>query len=295
MALMRNQTLSRIFILGATGRVGQRLMSRLSEGGYPLEGPPPDDPDILSFESVRARLRDYAPTLVINCAALTNVDYCAEHPEEAYRVNALGVQNIALVCAEIGATLCHISTNEVFDGLKGSPYWESDPTHPINPYGYSKWAAEVMIRDALPRHMIVRTSWLFAHDGVNFLHKIKAAALAGKPLSVVTDEIACPTYNEDFVEALVKLVQTERCGTYHLVNEGYASRYDFARCILDTYGMRDYPITPISLAQFKRPSTPPPFGVLRNLIGAHLGIVLRHWREAVEAFVEREKREDPHV
>ena len=114
-------------------------------------------------------------------------------------------------------------------------------------------------------------------------------AAAGRPLSVVTDEVACPTYAEDLVPALVRLVQTGRFGIYHLVNEGSISRCQFARYILDAYGFKDYPITPIVSAQYPRPSRPPTYSALANLMAAQMGIRLRDWREAVAAFVARER------
>jgi dTDP-4-dehydrorhamnose reductase len=145
-----------------------------------------------------------------------------------------------------------------------------------------------MVRDLVRRHFVVRISWLFAHTGKNFLQKMVSLAAENRPLSVVTDEVACPTYAEDLVPALARLVQTGRYGIYHLVNEGSASRYDFARHILHCYGFKDYPITPIISAQYPRPSRPPTYSALTNFIAAQMGIQLRPWREAVAAFVERE-------
>ena len=114
-------------------------------------------------------------------------------------------------------------------------------------------------------------------------------AAAGEPLSIVTNEVASPTYAMDLVPALAQLVEMGRYGIYHLVNEGYASRYHFARHILDCYGFADYPITPIVAAQYPRPSRPPVYAALNNVIAAQIGIKLRPWQEAVAAFVEHER------
>jgi dTDP-4-dehydrorhamnose reductase len=161
--------------------------------------------------------------------------------------------------------------------------------HPVNPYGYSKWVGEQMVRDLLPKHYIVRTSWIFAHGGTNFLQKIVGLAAKGQPLSVVTNEVGSPTYVEDFVNTLPLLLETGRYGIYHLVNEGYTSRYHFARYILDCYGYADLPLIPVIGAQMPRPSRPPVYSALSNAIAAHLGLRLRPWREAVTAFAERER------
>jgi dTDP-4-dehydrorhamnose reductase len=135
----------------------------------------------------------------------------------------------------------------------------------------------------------VRTSWVFAHGGTNFLQKIVERAANGGPLSVVTNEIGSPTYADDFAQTLPLLLETGRFGTYHLTNEGHTSRYEVARYILHLYGLDHIELRPTISAQYPRPSRPPVYGALSNMIGSHLGLSLRHWREAVEAFVERER------
>ncbi len=277
------------YVTGAHGNVGSRLLSELTAQGHEAVGVDVDSFDITDFKTVVDRIAAAQPDLVVHCAAMTNVDRCAQQPTEALRINGFGTQNIAVACQRTGAVLCYISTNEVFDGERGAPYMEYDLPHPINPYGYSKWVGEQAVRDLVPRHYVVRISWLFAHTGQNFLQKIVSLAAAGHPLSVVTDEVACPTYVEDLVPALVRLVQTGRFGVYHLTNEGSVSRCQFARYIFDAYGYRDHPITPIVSAQYPRPSRPPTYSALANFNAAQMGIRLRDWREAVNAFVTRER------
>ncbi|MCS6872248.1 MAG: dTDP-4-dehydrorhamnose reductase [Anaerolineae bacterium] len=276
----------RILITGASGGVGQALMARLPEA----IGLSHSQLDVTDAQAVMQSIVDVAPQLVIHCAALTNVDRCAQMPHEALYVNGFGTQNVALACQKVGAALCYLSTNEVFDGERGTPYGEYDPMSPVNPYGYSKYVGEQIVRELVPQHYIVRTSWVFAHNGRNFLHRIVGLARNGKSLSVVTDEVACPTYAEDLAEGIIALVRTERYGTYHLTNQGAVSRYAFARAILDAYGMADYPITPIVKAQFNRPSRPPTYSALQNTFAALIGITLRNWRAALDAFVEHERQ-----
>jgi dTDP-4-dehydrorhamnose reductase len=279
----------KVYITGADGNVGSRLLREMAARGHEVAGTDIRDLDITDFSAVAARIAAVQPDLVIHCAAMTSVDRCAEQPAEALRINAMGTQNVAVACQQQDSALCYLSTNEVFDGERGMPYMEYDTPHPINPYGYSKWVGEQMVRELTPPHYIVRTSWLFAHTGQNFLQTILNKALAGQPLSVVTNEVASPTYVMDLVPALAQLVETGRYGTYHLVNEGYASRYHFARHILDCYGLTDYPITPIVAAEYPRPSRPPVYSALNNFIAAQMGIKLRPWQEAVAAFVEHER------
>lgn len=283
----------RILVTGAGGLLGRRVMAELTGRGHVAQGVTHSALDITNFESVRRLVGEVAPDLVIHCAAMTHVNRCAEQPDEALLVNGYGTQNVALACHQYGAALAYVSSNEVFDGERGLPYLEYDQTHPINPYGYSKWVGEQAIRDLLPRHYVIRTSWLFAHGGDNFLHQLVKVATRGESISVVTNEVAVPTYVDDLAVALVRLIETGRYGIYHLVNDGSANRYQFARHLLDCAGFVGIPITPIIVAQRPRPSHPPTYSVLRNFAAAQLGITLRPWQEAVSAFFARERAQVP--
>jgi dTDP-4-dehydrorhamnose reductase len=275
-----------IVITGDQGRLGGKLAAMLAPD-HTITGVDLPDWNLADPASVD-RLAALAPDLVIHCAAWTDVDGCARDPEKALRVNAFGTKHVALACQQTGAALAHISTNEIFDGQQTHPYLEYDRANPINPYGYSKWVAEQIVQELVPRHYIIRPSWLIAHGGRNFVQAILGRASAGQSLRVVIDEIAAPTYNDDLAAAIVALIQTGHYGCYHLVNEGHASRWELARFVLDHTGYADTPIDRIVLAQYPRPSTAPPRAVLRNMAAAHLGITLRPWQEAVRAFLRQE-------
>lgn len=278
-----------ILVIGANGKLGSKVHANFAQSPHhTVIGVDVDELDIADFHATRAYITTHNPQLVINCAAWTDVDGCAKDPQKALKINGYGAGNIALASAEIGAGMVHISTNEVFDGKSPQPYNEYDPTHPINPYAYSKWTAERMVMAHNPHHYIVRTAWLFAHGGKNFIHSILNAVNAGKQLRVVTDEVANPTYNDDLADAIVQLADTARYGIYHMVNTGSASRYQFARYVLDKTGHTDVAITPISAKEWARPSTPPTYASLNNNNGAFLGITLRHWHDAVDTFLMKE-------
>jgi len=283
----------RILVTGAGGLLGRRVMTELISRGHVAQGVTHAELDITNFESVRHLVSEITPDLVIHCAAMTHVNRCAEHPDEALLVNGYGTQNVALACQQFGAALAYVSSNEVFDGERALPYLEYDQTHPINPYGYSKWVGEQAIRDLLPHHYVIRTSWLFAQGGDNFLHQLVKVATRGEPIAVVTNEVAVPTYVDDLAVAMVRLIETGRYGIYHLINEGSASRYQFARHLLDCAGFDGIPILPIITAQRPRPSRPPTYSVLRNFAAAQLGITLRPWQEAVSAFFAHERTQVP--
>jgi dTDP-4-dehydrorhamnose reductase len=280
----------RILITGAAGRLGGRLVEVLTLGGHEVTGVDVvgDVPqlDVTDFAATRSFVANLAPDLVLHPAAWTDVDGCARDPERAIVVNGYGAQNVALAAAYVSAAVLYVSSNEVFDGKLNRPYSEYDVTNPINPYGYSKWVGERAVQNVNTRHYIVRTAWLFAHGGKNFLQAIYEAAQAGKRLRVVVNEVANPTYNNDLAEAIAALIETGRYGIYHLTNEGACSRYQFARYFLDRVGCSDTPIEPIASHQWPRASTPPQYAGMRNLAARRLGIILRPWQEAVDAFVE---------
>ena len=277
-----------LLITGAAGRLGSLIAEREAARGHQVTGVDLPVLDITNFEATRTFILRNRPDLIIHAAAWTDVDGCARDPERALRVNGYGTQHVALAAAEAGAELLYVSTNEVFDGQRGEPYHEYDVPSPANPYAYSKWVGEQAVRQSAQRHYVVRTSWLFAHGGRNFVQSILGAAANGKALRVVTDEVANPTYTNDLAEAISALIATGRYGTYHLVNTGFCSRYEFARAVLDCAGYASLPVQPITSREWPRPSTPPPYSPLINSAGPLAGVTLRPWQEALTAFLEHE-------
>ncbi len=275
----------KILIAGAQGQVGRNLVTHLGQK-YEVVGLDLPELDIGDGEKVLEQMREHLPDLVINAAAFTNVDACVSDFPTAYRVNALGAQNLALACAEFNCEFLHISSNEVFPGEKMEGYSEEDPVNPINPYALTKEAAEAFVRQIHEKHYIVRIAWLFAPGGSNFIHKVLQRAKEQQPLRIVTDEVASPTYVKDLVRALDALIKTHHYGTYHLSNRGVCSRYQFARYALDNAGFNRTSIEKITSDQFTRASTPPPYCGLQNHRAAALGITMRSWQDAVRAYVQ---------
>ena len=273
----------RILITGCKGQLGRALTRRLTH--HDVAGCDLPETDITNRKAIARAISQHGPDVVIHAAAWTDVDGCARDPENAFRVNAIGTQNVALACAACGSALATVSTNEVFDGTADEPYREWDPLHPINPYGRSKAAGEWFTRHLLNRFYIVRTAWLYAPDGSNFPHRIIELADSLGSLKVVTDEVGNPTFAPDLADALAELIETEAYGVYHLTNTGYASRYQFAREILRLSGRAAVPVEPIPLEAFDRESTPPRFAPLANTAASAIGIELRPWQEALEVFL----------
>jgi dTDP-4-dehydrorhamnose reductase len=276
----------RVFVTGCKGQLGRALYAALAD--HALAGCDLPELDITDREAISGAVTDFAPEVVIHAAAWTDVDGCARDPEQAYRVNALGTQNVALACAGCDAAMVYVSTNEVFDGTATEPYREWDATNPINPYGRSKAAGEWFVRHLLTRFYIARTAHLYAPGGRNFANPNRVIQLADErgALKVVTDEVGNPTYALDLAEAIASLIRTEAYGVYHRVNAGYTSRYDYVREVLRVGGREHVPVEPITLDDFPRASTPPHFAPLANTAAAALGITLRPWQAALEEFLE---------
>lgn len=273
----------RILITGAAGQVGHALVAALQ----PQHTVIPFTHATVDLSQIAAAIRvvEAEPDLVIHAAAMTNVDGCARDPDQALLVNGLGTRHVALACQKLDVPLVYISTNEVFDGRATQPYLEYDSPRPSNPYGYSKWVGEQAVQQLLSKFYIVRIAWVFGGER-NFVRTIQRLAHERTELAVVDDEIGNPTFAPDIAQAISQLITAPAYGTYHFVNEGHCSRYDFAREILRQSGQTTISIHPIKLADYQRDSTPPPYGALRNFVGANvLNIHLRPWQDALAAFL----------
>jgi dTDP-4-dehydrorhamnose reductase len=279
----------RVLITGGLGQLGRALQAALAARGHTeFTIWELGDHDI-SDPAAAAWVADLQPDVVINAAAWTNVDGAEANPDAAYAANTLAPKYLAEGCARCGAALLQVSTNEVFAGLPGVFYREYDPlSGGASAYARSKVAAERAVTQMLDRLYIVRIAWLFGPGGNNFPTKIAAAADRNGALRVVNDEVSNPTYAPDAAAAMVQLVESGRYGIYHLVNEGYGSRYDLAQVVLNASGRGHIPLAAIDSGEWVRPTKPPPHAVLVNQAGAALGIRLRPWQEAVEEYCRLE-------
>jgi len=282
----------KILITGANGNLGKQLSQQLETDHTiiptDITGNGIEQLDITDYVACQHILQKHRPDIVLHPAAWTDVNGCALNPQKAILINGIGSHNVAVTSAQLDIPILYVSSNEVFDGKLERPYTEFDVTNPINPYAYSKWYGERAVQHMNPKHYIVRTAWLFAHGGSNFIQAILNAVKAGKSLRVVTNEVANPTYTNDAATAMARLIETQRYGIYHFVNQGAVSRWTFARYALDRAGYKDTPIARISRHEWQRPSLPPEYTPLDNIAGASIGITLRPWQEAVDEFLSKE-------
>jgi dTDP-4-dehydrorhamnose reductase len=272
----------RVAITGSKGQLGLALQRVLTQEDLLLIDLP--EHDITDLSAIVRTISLFRPEIVVHAAAMTDVERCEQDPEMAYRVNALGTRNMAVAAQECGASLVYISTDYVFDGGRDDPYWEFDDPNPLSVYGRSKWAGEQFVRSLAPRHYVARTAWLYGQGPRNFVETVLRLARERGSLRMVTDEIGSPTWAPDLAQALSRLIQLPAYGTYHLVNAGTCSRYDWAREILDLAGAQNVEL--LSSENYQRLARVPKHSELRNFCGAELGIVLRPWREALADYMQ---------
>ncbi|HEY3725915.1 MAG TPA: dTDP-4-dehydrorhamnose reductase [Solirubrobacteraceae bacterium] len=274
----------RILITGAAGMLGQDVSAAAEAAGHEAISLPRTELDIADSGAVERALAEAAPDAVVNCAAWTDVDGAESEYERALAVNGPGAGNLARAAAGAGAWTIHVSTDYVFDGSKHSPYVESDPVGPRSGYGRSKLEGERSVAHGAPgRHTVVRSSWLFGAGGGCFPKTILRLAGERDRLTVVDDQIGCPTFTGHLATALVELAaggERAPVGLLHVAGGGECSWYEFAREIVS--GMEGCEVVPVSSAEFVRPAPRPAYSVLRSERGAP---VLPHWRQGLSEFM----------
>ena len=272
----------RIAVTGAAGMFGHALFQVCQ--GKDLISLTHENFDISMLDEVINTIRRIKPDFLIHAAAFANVDGCELDPEKAYRVNGVGTRNVVMACEEINCPIIYLSTDYVFDGTKGEPYNEWDPTHPINNYGLSKMLGERFVTSLTNRFYIVRTSWLFGKNGPNFVETILGLLNSHNRLEVVKDQIGAPTFTYDLARAVVQLLG-KGYGIYHMTNLGHCSWYEFALAIAELTGM-ETPIMPITSDKISRPAKRPAYSVLGSTMLKFEGIQnLRPWQEALKDYL----------
>jgi dTDP-4-dehydrorhamnose reductase len=277
----------RVAVLGSGGQLGSDLVAEFQRHeAFEVVPLTRAQVDCTDAESVRKVVLQLRPPIVVNCAAFVRVDECEDHPQQAFAVNALGALHVARACAEANSICVYISTDYVFDGSKAGPYSESDSAYPVNVYGASKLAGEILVRQTVPHWLIVRAASLFGRTGArakggNFVETILAKAKTGEPLRIVNDVRMSPTYTRDAATALVGLVDAGAHGIVHLTNEGACTWHEFAKQILDLVGLRVF-IDPVSSEEYPSPARRPKNSVLRSERSL---VKLRSWKDALKEYL----------
>jgi dTDP-4-dehydrorhamnose reductase len=273
-----------LLITGAYGQLGRAVIRAASDQGLTAAGRDLDTLDITDGKAVGRWIAHEHPHAVINCAAYTAVDDCEQHETEATRVNGTAVGLLAASCAEIGATLVHISTDYVFAGTGQRPYREGDSPAPVSAYGRSKLVGE-RAAATTPRHLIVRTAWLYGHGGHNFVEAIRAQVNAGASrLRVVADQRGTPTLSDDLADAIIDLVRLNTTGIIHATASGSTTWHGFAVEIVRLLGV-DVEVVAVSSEDYPRPATRPSYSVLDTSRLAELRGPLPPWEDGLKRYL----------
>ena len=275
--------MSKVLISGSGGQLGLELTEILPGCGHEVVTLPRGELDVADFGAVRLALEEHSPDVVVNAAAYTNVDGCETETELAYRVNALGPRNLAQLCEERGCDLLHVSTNYVFDGESRRPYEPFDTPNPVSVYGRTKLAGEECVRQLTNRWYVVRSAGVYGR-GHSFVRTMLHLGAERDVLKVKNDEFISPTYAVDLAEGIMKVIEGGQYGLYHLTNAGSCSWYEFAAEIFTLAGV-EVEVVAVPGSEYPLPAARPANGVLSALGSPKL----RHWREALEDYLEREK------
>ena len=290
----------KILITGASGQLGTEIQRQLKNGGSAL-GPVPDrlknasvistdvnELDITDRDATIAFVRRHQPDTIISCAAFTNVDGCETNPEAAFKVNAIGVSNLAQAAERINARLIHVSTDYVFRGEGNKPLDESERVDPKSVYGKTKALGEEYVKNFCHRYFIVRTAWLYGYAGKNFVKTIVNAGKKFGKLEVVSDQLGNPTNAEDLAHHILQLAVSHDYGVYHCTGEGVCSWYEFASEIIRLSGV-DATVAPCTSAEYsaKHPAAAdrPAWSALENrMLACTVGNHMRDWKVALADF-----------
>ena len=293
----------KIMITGSNGQLGNELQRIIKSGKSEIGNIPSsivgadvlpvdiDTLDITDFNAVKEFVNDNKPDIIINCAAMTNVDGCESNYETAYKVNAVGVRNLAVSAKQIGAKFVHISTDYVFSGDGTKPYVEWDTMNPQSVYGASKALGEKYALSFCDKTFIIRTAWLYGYIGKNFVKTVRRVIKENGGISVVNDQRGNPTNASDLAHHLLKIAVTEEYGIYHCTGKGECSWYDFAVKIAEYSGFAGA-VTPCTTEEyntkFNVPTKRPEYSSLRNLaLECSVGDEMRDWQEALKEYISK--------
>lgn len=289
----------KIMITGSHGQLGNELISCLEKGKSEIGEIPAmllgceilpvdiDELDIIDLAAVRKFIDKNKPDVIINCAAMTNVDGCETDYETAFKVNALGVRNLAMCADETGAKFIHVSTDYVFAGNGTKPYIEWDNIDPQSVYGTSKALGEKYALSFCRRSFVVRTSWLYGYIGKNFVKTVRRVLRERGAITVVNDQRGNPTNANDLAHHLLKLAVTEEYGIYHCTGEGECSWYEFA-CLIATLSGFEDAVKPCTSDEYPSPTKRPAFSSLRNLaLECTVGNEMRDWQTALKEYISK--------
>ncbi len=286
--------LPKILITGCDGQLGTALQNDIGQNNYDIIAASRSTMDITDMVSITDAIAHFTPDIIINTAAYTAVDKAESAEVECMRINHVGAQNIAIACQTNKIPLIHVSTDYVFDGSKHQPIAEDEIANPINIYGKSKWLGEEAIRKHTEEYIILRVSGVFSEYGNNFLKTMLRLAAERDELSLVSDQITCPTYAGNIAKVIYSLAKNlDKWGTYHYCDSPPVSWYEFANSIINTAkqhtALRVQNVKPIKASEYVTAAKRPAYSVLEcSKINIDYGISQADWMDSVNTLVRNE-------
>jgi dTDP-4-dehydrorhamnose reductase len=274
----------KILVTGSDGLIGTNILPYLSKQ-FEIIPMTEKQWDILDRKLGEKIFSRYQPDILINLAAITNVDACEDASELAYRVNVEGAGVLADLCGKYNVRLLHFSTDYVFDGTSTRAYTEEDTPNPLSVYGRSKLLGEKKVLESRPSSLVIRTEWIYGKGGENFISKVTKIAREKNRVEVVDDQTGAPTFAQDLAEPLKALIDQNRSGIYHVTNSGACTWFQFTKEIFSILHI-DVPCLPISSAQVQRRAKRPACSVLDcSKLRNDTGLSMRPWQEALKHYL----------
>jgi len=280
----------KILVLGCSGQIGRCLYDQLENSKNEVVYTSRDQIDISKFKTTKKKILEISPDVIINAAAYTAVDMAEEDQENAELINHLAVANISDICTQLDSWLIHISTDYVFDGCSKAPYKEDDKTSPQSVYGQTKLKGELAIQSSGCKHIIIRTAWVFSEYGKNFLKTIMRLGLNQNEISIIADQIGCPTYAQDIAicikQIVPQLIFQKSSGVYHYCGYQSCSWYEFACVISEELNSKNlrYPsiINSIETSAYPTLARRPKYSVLDcSKIKNNFNVSTSNWHDGV--------------
>ena len=278
----------KILLVGSTGMLGSDCKKVFLEK-HEVITPTREEMDIRKWDKVIEVIQKIAPNVVVNCAAFTNVDACESEKILAQKINVEGARNLAQVCARFDCKIVHISSDYVFDGKKSvpQPYFEDDEPNPLSFYGKTKADSEKAVIDNIEDFIIIRTGWLYGEHGSNFVKWIIQKAIRREKIKVLTDQYGSPTWTYRLALQIMRLIEKDVRGIFHVTSEGFCTRVEWAKFILENLKFSS-DLELVSIKEWNSVAKRPGNCLLENreLKIQRLNI-MRDWREDLKEFLER--------
>lgn len=276
---------TKMWIAGANGQLGTAICNQIDYTKYTLLSTD-TDLDITNLEDVTSYINMTHPNVIINCAGMTDLEECEKDMIQAYKVNAIGARNLCSASRSIGAKFVQISTDDVFDGMHQVALNEFDNVFPITIYGKSKLAGENFVRELNPKHLIIRSSWIYGNGENNFVSHILKEAKTKSVIQVPSDQFSTPTSAKELAKFILHLLETNEYGTYHASCEGMCSRYEFAKVILKLAGITDVTIEPVLSTSGESVVSRGRYTILDNLMMKLTdSYEMPQWRDALSDYI----------